>query len=87
MQMLYHSDSWVVVRLQADAAAGSATGLEIVDKKGRRDFFLQGALAERFERGVEALVRDNAGAAPSEEQFDDYIAGFATLPPQPLVLH
>ena len=96
MQMLYNSDSFAVVRIElpersADSAGGDGQaaralrgGYEIVDKAAKREIFIEGALAERFQRGVQELVE--RGSA-SEETFDDYIAGFAGLAQQPLVLH
>lgn len=61
----------------------SASGIEIVDKLARREVYIQGALAERFIEGVKTL----AATQPSEDQFDDYIAGFTSAAQQPLVLH
>ena len=83
--MLYHSDSFVVVRIDAPGRepGTAAGGFEIVDKFARKEIYLQGALAERFERGVQQLV----GAGPSEESMDDFIAGFAAHAHQSLVLH
>jgi len=92
MHMLYNSDSFVVVQFKLpddEAAPGHAPvrpargGFEIVDKHAGREIYLQGLVAESFQRGVEALVR----AGPSEEQLDDYISGFAQLAQQPVVLH
>jgi hypothetical protein len=85
MQMLYNSDSFVVVRFEAPghAPGTAAGGFEIVDKFARREVYLQGAVAERFERGVQELVRQG----PSEESLDEFIAGFADAAQQPLVLH
>ena len=92
MHMLYNSDSFVVVqfKLQEDnPAPGSAPvlagrgGFEIVDKHAGREIYLQGLVADSFQRGVEALVK----AGPSEEQLDDYISGFVQLAQQPVVLH
>jgi len=96
MQMLYNSDSFAVVLFDVEghAAAGSAAtapgdaplrhgGYEIVDKFARKEIFLQGAMAESFKEGVEALIETQ----PSEEEMDDYIERFASLMQQPLVLH
>jgi hypothetical protein len=58
-------------------------GYEIVDKFARKGIFLQGAMAESFKDGVEALIQTQ----PSEEEMDDYIERFASLMQQPLVLH
>ncbi|MBU6259597.1 MAG: DUF3567 domain-containing protein [Burkholderiales bacterium] len=88
MQMLYNSDNFAVVQIDVPADAGDLRrgGYEIVDKFARKDIFIEGALAERFQRGVEELVRlYPEGAEP--EVFDDYIAGYAGLAPQPLVRH
>jgi len=102
MQMLYNSDSFVVVqfdmtgpagddvRLTSGEEAGTDTsralthgGYEIVDKFARKEIFIQGALAESFKEGVEALIQTE----PSEEEMDDYIERFASLMQQPVVLH
>jgi len=85
MQMLYNSDSFVVVRFDAPGHAPGtvAEGFEIVDKFARRETVLQGAVAERFRLGVEALVQQG----PTAELLDDFIAGFAAAAPHPLVLH
>ncbi len=100
MQLLYNSDSFAVVQfdLPADrvpalaenpspvpalAAAPALGGFEIVDKLARREVFIQGALAERFRAGVQSL----AESEPSEDQFDEFIAGFTLSAMQPVVLH
>ena len=58
-------------------------GFEIVDKLARKEIFIEGAVAESFQRGVQELVRQG----PNEEMIDDYIAGFTALAQQPVVLH
>jgi len=96
MQMLYNSDSFVVVQfdmtgdVSASASrAGAGTdalthgGYEIVDKFARKEIFIQGALAESFKQGVEALIKTE----PSEEEIDDYIERFTSLMQQPVILH
>jgi hypothetical protein len=88
MQMLYNSDSFVVVQFDVAPAAGAAGpltrgGYEIVDKFARKEIFIEGALAESFKLGVQALME----SSPSEEEFDEYIAGYTTLAQQPLRLH
>jgi Protein of unknown function (DUF3567) len=92
MQMLYNSDNFAVVRIDAPGSTDrtdghpvvARSGYEIVDKASRREIYLEGALAEYFQRGVQALVQ--SGQA-SQERVDDFIAGFAGLAQQPLVLH
>lgn len=85
MQMLYNSDSFVVVRFDAPGRepGSAAGGFEIVDKFSRKEIYLQGALAERFQRGVQELVQQG----PSVESIDEFIAGFADAAQQPLVVH
>lgn len=88
MQMIYNSDSFVVVEFDWGAAGSPdesprAGGYEIVDKFARKEIFLDGVVAEGFKRGVSAL----AERRPSEEEFDDFIAGYTQLAQQPVVLH
>ena len=85
MQMLYNSDSYVVVEFDLRTDAGELTrgGYEIVDKFARKEIFIEGAIAESFREGVQALISDES----SVEAFDDYIAGYAQLAPQPLTMH
>lgn len=88
--MVYNSDTFVVVELDVpadDAAEGesrlSRGGYEIVDKFARKEIYLEGALAQHFREGVEALARND----PTPDQVDDFITGYTGLPQQPLVLH
>ena len=89
MNMLYNSDSFVVVQFEVPAeasrsGAGDLTrgGYEIVDKFARKEIFIEGALAESFKLGVQALIE----TSPSVEDFDAYIGRFSALMQQPLVL-
>jgi hypothetical protein len=95
MQMLYNSDSFAVVlfdvpsvaadagEMPAGAAPAARGGYEIVDKSTRRGIFIQGALAESFKQGVDALIESQ----PSEEEVDAFIERYAPLMQQPVVLH
>jgi hypothetical protein len=93
MQMLYNSDQFVVVQIDLPGEAGSGDasppaalrrgGYEIVDKFARKEIFLEGALAQSFREGVDALVREQ----PTEEALDDYIGRYAALVQHPIVLH
>ena len=91
MHMLYNSDSFTVVAFDIPAAPTvveqdtetSRGGFEIVDKLAQKDIFIEGPMAESFRAGVEALMEGK----PTEEDIDDFIARFASLMPQPLVLH
>ena len=98
MHMLYNSDNFVVVQFDVPSPAIdlpwaqvgdpqveglSRGGYEIVDKFAQREMFLEGAMAESFKLGVEALIETQ----PSEEDMDDYIARYASLMQQPVILH
>ena len=93
MHMLYNSESFAVVLFDIPGTSGEAQraqqqslsrgGYEIVDKFARKEIFIQGALAESFKQGVQALIETD----PSEEEMDAYIERFASLSQQPLVLH
>ena len=80
MQMLYNSDSFAVVLFDVPAVRAegdresvhpglSRGGYEIVDKFARKEIFLEGALAEQFKAGVDALVEQG----PTEEELDAFI--------------
>jgi hypothetical protein len=89
MRMLYNSDSFVVVRFDVPAQDGDAPspgrgGYEIVDKLARKEIFIEGALAETFQLGVQALMDSHPA---DEEAFDSFIAGYTLLAQQPLALH
>ena len=91
MHMLYNSDSFAVVAFEiphgpvaeGDPVPEPRGGFEIVDKFAQKDIFIQGAMAASFQAGVEALMESK----PSEEDIDEFIGRFASLMPQPLVLH
>ncbi|MBL8301933.1 MAG: DUF3567 domain-containing protein [Ideonella sp.] len=97
MQMLYNSDSYVVMQIDvpaphsdADPAAPATRGdaltrggYEIVDKFARKEIFIEGAMAQSFKEGVEALIETD----PSEDDMDDYIARYTSLMQQPVILH
>lgn len=87
MQMLYNSDSFAVVSIEVPGPTEEGPlnrgGYEIVDKFARKEIFIQGALAESFKQGVQALIE----TGPSEEDMDSFIERFASLSQQPLVLH
>ena len=95
MQMLYNSVSFSVLQFEvAPDCAGQAPGddapsqltrggYEIVDKFLGKEIFLEGAMAQSFKEGVDALIETR----PSEEEIDDYIGRFSSLMQQPVVLH
>lgn len=90
MQMLYNSDSYVVVQIDLPAAEEGAHrpvfgrgGYEIVDKLARKEIFLEGEMAEHFKSGVQAIADND----PSPEAFDEFIGRFTALAQQPVVMH
>lgn len=92
MHMLYNSDSFIVVQfdvpteLQAVEAGPQINrgGFEIVDKFARKEIFIEGALAESFSQGVQALIEDGE---PSEDELDAFIERYAVMGQQPVVMH
>jgi len=97
MQTLYNSDCFAVVAFnvpaEGETTPASRTpqrgGFEIVDKFSRKEIFLEGALAHSFERGVQALVAQGpeGDAEALQARLDEYIAGYARLAQQPVLLH
>lgn len=93
MHMLYNSDSYAVVQIElpphdeaaliAHPSALKRGGYEIVDKFARKELFIEGALAESFKEGVEALIE----SSPSVEEFDAYLERYAGMAQQPVVMH
>jgi len=88
MQLLYNSESFAVVhfdiaREDAPVTATPHGGYEIVDKLAKREIYLQGALADSFQRGVQALVDAESDA----EVLDEFISGWTVMAQQPLALH
>jgi Protein of unknown function (DUF3567) len=90
MQMVYNSDSYAVVQFDVPPTEQTAGrrrgGFEIVDKRARKEIFIEGDLADRFQRGAQALVQDSPQGVDAEA-LDEYIAGFTALAQTPLALH
>lgn len=87
MELLYNSDAFSVLQISVAGAADEIMplrgGFEIVDKSARKGIYIEGALAEGFERGVQAIV----ARGPDVQALDDFIAGYSVLAQQTLVLH
>lgn len=87
MQLLYNSDSYTVLQFGSLDAADDVTalrgGFEIVDKASRKGIYIEGAVADSFERGVQDLVAQG----PDPQALDDFIGSYTALAQQPLVLH
>ncbi|MDR7333158.1 DUF3567 domain-containing protein [Roseateles asaccharophilus] len=90
MHMLYNSDSFIVVQFEVPTAEEDTGpqlnrgGFEIVDKFARKEIFIEGALAESFQQGVQALIEDGQ---PSEDEIDEFIERYAMMGQQPVVMH
>ncbi len=86
MHLLYHSDHFVVVQFDVPADGGMLArgGFEIVDKFARQEIFLEGAVAESFQQGVQALV-DSQPDSP--DALDEFIEGYTQLARQTLAVH
>ncbi len=91
MQMLYDSDAFVVVQMVAAPAEGATEGqpqllrqgFEIVDKRHGREVYLDGSWAELFQARLN-VWRDKA---PTQEEVESTLEGYAALAQAPLVLH
>ncbi|NIC42941.1 DUF3567 domain-containing protein [Aquabacterium sp. A08] len=94
MHMLYDSDSFAVVHIQANApqdraeseAAGPHMprhGFEIVDKRSGKEVYLDGSWAEMFHLQIQAWQQNT----PTQEEVEDTLEGYATLAQMPVVVH
>lgn len=90
MHLLYQSASYIVVQFDVPVSEGASDerslsrgGFEIVDKFARKEIFIEGALAQQFQEGVEALSEGE----PSEEDYDDFIEHYANLSQTPVLMH
>jgi hypothetical protein len=87
MMMVYNSDSFAVMQFDLREEGSNNPlargGFEIVDKFSRKEIFIEGAVAEAFRQGVEALVE----AGPSEEALDEFIGRYTELAQQSVMMH
>ena len=90
MQMLYDSDSFVVVHLQAGTFAEGEPGqgdvrhgFEIVDKRNNKEVYLDGQWADAFQRQINAWQLNT----PTQEEVEATLDGYAELAQNPLVIH
>lgn len=93
MQMLYDSDSFVVVQIHANAPEESAPlpvvpelarhGFEIVDKRSGKEVYLDGSWAELFQQRLNGWQKN----APTQEEIEDTLEGYAELAHTPVGLH
>jgi hypothetical protein len=90
MQMLYDSDTFVVVHLQANEPAEGEPrppvarhGFEIVDKRSNKEVYLDGSWADAFQRQITAWQQNT----PTQEEVEATLDGYAELAQNPLVIH
>lgn len=96
MQMLYNSEKFSVLVFDPAAPAEPGVpkiatpgrgGFEIVDKFARKEIFIQGVMADGFQQGVEALMKNGRSQGPTEEEVDAFIGRYSSLMQHPVVLH
>lgn len=76
-------DTAHAARSEATPPSLQRDGFEIVDKVSRKEIFIEGALAQTFQEGVEALIEQG----PDVEDLDAFISQYANLGHQPVVMH
>ena len=92
MQMLYDSDTFVVVHVQpteGDAPVApnvpvlARHGFEIVDKRSGKEVYLDGSWAELFQQQIAAWQLKT----PTQEEVEDTLEGYAELAHTPVLVH
>jgi hypothetical protein len=90
MQMLYDSDSFVVVHMQANADSAQPNlpalvrhGFEIVDKRTGKEIYLDGSWAELFHKQIAEWQLNT----PTEEEVETTLEGYAELAQNPVLMH
>ena len=98
MQMLYDSDSFVVLHIKPDLgmttevslADGETVmpalprhGFEIVDKRSGKGIYLDGSWAELFQQHIYAWQRES----PSQEEVEETLESYAQLAQNPMLIH
>lgn len=95
MQMLYDSDSFVVVHMLPEVALDGAKattpqppqlmrhGFEIVDKRSGKEVYLDGSWAELFQQQILAWQRNT----PTQEEVEDTLDSYIGLAQNPVVVH
>lgn len=95
MQMLYDSESFVVVHMLPDVLEPTTAdgteempqlarhGFQIVDKRSGKELYLDGSWAEMFQQKILAWQRD----APTQEEVEDTLDRYTGLAQNPVVVH
>ena len=93
MQLLYDSESFVVVQIHANAPEASAPrptapqlarhGYEIVDNRSGKQVYLDGSWAEMFQQRLSGWEKDT----PTQQEVEDTLEGYSGLANTPVSLH
>ena len=93
MDVLYNSDTYSVMHLHVqdealmpvrpDVPALARHGFEIVDKRSGKEIYLEGSWAEQFQAHLRAWQEN----APTQEEVEETLAGYAELAQNPVVVH
>ena len=93
MQLLYDSESFVVVQIHANAPEASAppptvpqmarNGFEIVDKRSGKEVYLDGSWAEMFQLRLSAWEKN----IPTQEEVENTLESYSGLANTPVSLH
>ena len=98
MQMLYDSDSFVVLHMQPELETPSAItladgktpappmprhGFEIVDKRSGKEAYLDGSWAEMFQKVILEWQRES----PTQEEVEDTLELYSGLAQNPVLVH
>ena len=96
MHLLYDSDSFAVMQIQANAVSADANasaapaqplmarnGFEIVDKRSGKEVYLDGSWAELFQQRLDGWQQKT----PTEEEIEEILESYAELAQMPVVMH
>lgn len=83
MNMIYDSEDFVVVHINAGKPRKARHGFEIVDKRTNRGVYLDGPWAAAFEVHVKAWQKKT----PEQEEVEEVLSRYAELAQNPLVMH
>ena len=90
MRTLYDSEDFIVVHIQAETPAATPAqpglvrhGFEIVDKRARKEIYLDGSWAELFQRQINAWQT----TTPTQEEVEETLSGYTSLAQAPVALH
>jgi len=91
MNLIYNSDLYCVVEfalgnataVEGEAETRAIDGYEIMDKLGRREIYINGDMAEKFRRQVDALI----ASQPTMDDIDEFLGRFKPIMAQTVALH